>query len=239
MKYKDQLNSDFWYQKRKEILQRDKFTCKNCLNKNLIHSCREGLILKIEDKTNNLLNIAQGWNDSKTLLLVISEIDEKKISPMFIQENRFNNLSCEEIMINDSVYYEAIQEEDNSEEEVIAEFNNVKGVVNQNKINIHCIKGNIGYKFAKNLHIHHKYYQLEKLAWEYPDDALDTLCWFCHEMLHSKSEIDILDKKGIKIGTKKLCNRCHGAGKFPEFNHVQNGICFKCKGNKFESENQL
>lgn len=87
---------------------------------------------------------------------------------------------------------------------------------------------------VKNLHIHHKYYQNGLHAWEYPDNALITLCWFCHEKLHPMQEIEIRDENGKKISTKKPCKRCFGAGYFPEFNHVHNGICFRCNGNKFE-----
>lgn len=31
------------------------------------------------------------------------------------------------------------------------------------------------------LHIHHEYYTPNTLPWEYPDDALITLCDLCHE----------------------------------------------------------
>lgn len=37
----------------------------------------------------------------------------------------------------------------------------------------------------KLLHTHHKYYQKDKLPWEYPDSALITLCWRCHELEHT------------------------------------------------------
>lgn len=31
-----------------------------------------------------------------------------------------------------------------------------------------------------NLQVHHKYYKRDKMPWEYPDDALVTLCDLCH-----------------------------------------------------------
>ena len=31
------------------------------------------------------------------------------------------------------------------------------------------------------LHVHHRYYEKDKEPWEYPDDALITLCEDCHE----------------------------------------------------------
>lgn len=35
------------------------------------------------------------------------------------------------------------------------------------------------------LQIHHKYYNLNKKAWEYPNKALITLCETCHEKEHN------------------------------------------------------
>lgn len=34
----------------------------------------------------------------------------------------------------------------------------------------------------KTLHVHHRYYKKELLAWEYPDEALITLCHHCHRL---------------------------------------------------------
>lgn len=35
--------------------------------------------------------------------------------------------------------------------------------------------------------VHHKYYDLSKKAWEYPDEALECLCEHCHELEHISS----------------------------------------------------
>lgn len=89
--------------------------------------------------------------------------------------------------------------------------------------------------FAKDLNVHHTYYQIDKLPWEYPNDSLQTLCRSCHEKVHEEEIIPVRDATGIKIGNYKPCSRCHGAGWFPEYSHVQNGICFKCRGVKYLS----
>jgi hypothetical protein len=89
--------------------------------------------------------------------------------------------------------------------------------------------------FAKDLHIHHTYYQIDKLPWEYPDSSLQVLCRSCHEEVHRKDPIPILDSSGVKIGNYKPCYRCSGAGWFPEYKHVQNGICFACRGTAYLS----
>lgn len=48
------------------------------------------------------------------------------------------------------------------------------------------------------LEVHHLYYYYEKTEpWNYPDDALITVCWQCHELIH---EIDGI----IKVHKPKL-----------------------------------
>ena len=49
-----------------------------------------------------------------------------------------------------------------------------------------------------HLNVHHLYYEKGKSAWEYPNDALVTLCRACHEYTHLKHNMGILD--GIKLG---------------------------------------
>lgn len=87
--------------------------------------------------------------------------------------------------------------------------------------------------FAKDLHVHHTYYQIDKLPWQYPNESLITLCRSCHETVHETEQIPVLDANSFKIGNYKPCKRCHGAGWFPEYNHVEGGICFLCRGKKY------
>lgn len=90
--------------------------------------------------------------------------------------------------------------------------------------------------FAKDLNVHHTYYQIDKLPWEYPDESLQTLCRSCHEKVHEEEIIPVRNAGGVKIGNYKPCTRCFGAGWFPEYSHVENGICFKCRGVKYLSD---
>ncbi len=83
------------------------------------------------------------------------------------------------------------------------------------------------------LHIHHKYYWLNKNPWEYPNDALQTLCWKCHEELHANSIIPAYNSRFELFDNYEVCTRCYGAGYLPQFFHVQAGICFQCNGNRF------
>ena len=45
-----------------------------------------------------------------------------------------------------------------------------------------------------NLNVHHKYYVHGKRAWEYPNNALITLCQKCYEKWHNENIIEVRDK---------------------------------------------
>ena len=86
------------------------------------------------------------------------------------------------------------------------------------------------------LHIHHKQYILDKLPWEYYDSDLQTICNWCHWELHEKEKVNVYRIVNGKLQQTNLtpCHRCKGAGWFPEYEHVESGICFRCLGLKFE-----
>lgn len=44
------------------------------------------------------------------------------------------------------------------------------------------------------LNVHHKYYVKGKKAWEYPNNALITLCEKCHTKWHEEHVIEVRDK---------------------------------------------
>lgn len=86
------------------------------------------------------------------------------------------------------------------------------------------------------LHVHHKKYILGRLPWEYNDNDLTTLCNWCHWAFHKDNKVPVyrFEKNELKEVDVTPCTRCHGAGWFPEYDHIQNGVCFRCRGNKFE-----
>jgi len=99
------------------------------------------------------------------------------------------------------------------------------------KIRDYCVSGDS--KYPIYLHVHHKYYIEDKLPWDYPDDALITMCAKCHFEFHQKNKVKVYSKIGKEI-ILTPCSRCCGAGIFPEFKHIIGGLCFKCSGRKFE-----
>jgi hypothetical protein len=88
------------------------------------------------------------------------------------------------------------------------------------------------------LQVHHRFYIRGSLPWEYPDEALATLCLACHRGLHEKEQVlvyDIVDGKLVRINWRP-CIRCLGAGFFPQYDHIEGGVCFRCRGARFDIE---
>lgn len=85
------------------------------------------------------------------------------------------------------------------------------------------------------LHVHHKYYVLNNLPWEYPNEALVTLCQNCHQNLHNETEIEVFtdENKTTKVEII-ICEKCNGSGYLPEFHYYEKGICFSCNGEKYK-----
>lgn len=90
---------------------------------------------------------------------------------------------------------------------------------------------------SKNcLNVHHRYYIFGNDPWDYADDALVSLCERCHKLVHETLAplVYTHSSNGLKILKLTPCKRCGGYGFFSEYRHVQDGICFRCKGAKYE-----
>ncbi len=86
------------------------------------------------------------------------------------------------------------------------------------------------------LHVHHKYYIHNQLPWEYLDKAIITICHDCHFAIHATKKIPVYADDSFKIILYlDPCIRCNGTGFLQQFRHVENGICFKCNGSKYEN----
>ncbi len=101
---------------------------------------------------------------------------------------------------------------------------------------------------SHNLQVHHTFYSVQKISlkknkfihnapWEYPDEALITVCSRCHQIIHRTTKIPILEEIMPGKYAKKdftPCYRCNGVGYFSCYKHIQQGICFRCNGQRFE-----
>lgn len=87
---------------------------------------------------------------------------------------------------------------------------------------------------SDKLHVHHKYYIKNAMPWEIEDNALISLCASCHSKRHEDEYINVYNKiENQLIAThyhNLRCPRCNGSGYLHQFNHVEGGICFRCRG---------
>lgn len=67
----------------------------------------------------------------------------------------------------------------------------------------------------KNLQVHHMYYTSGKMAWQYPDSALVTLCDACHENEHKKQQ-DRLKPSRLDEALERLINVAAGVREWCE-----------------------
>ncbi len=83
-------------------------------------------------------------------------------------------------------------------------------------------------------HVHHRYYIQGKLPWEYEPECFVTVCQDCHFNIHKEQDLPVYqdEERTIKLRLT-TCDRCYGAGIFPEYSHIQNGVCFLCNGAKY------
>lgn len=86
------------------------------------------------------------------------------------------------------------------------------------------------------LHVHHTFYLFGHYAWEYDDSALITFCEQCHTEFHNNNEVPVYIERHGKLINMNFtpCIRCGGVGYFPEFKKRENGICFRCRGARYE-----
>lgn len=94
-------------------------------------------------------------------------------------------------------------------------------------------------KMSYLLHVHHKFYLVNHLPWEIDDQALVSLCRDCHAKRHEIENIpiyEIINNRKVVSDTLyfRKCPRCGGTGILSQFRHVENGICFLCRGNNIE-----
>lgn len=212
MDYQTLLKDKNWGLKRYDILVRDSFSCMNCSNDRIKQSSKVGV--QIDAKLHGSTIVTINYGRLAMMYRVKVQIKE-----------RTSGLIREGIVRVDSKLLETLTNSDNN----ICYF----FFENQASINILLIELAGSQIFIKGLHIHHRYYQDGKLPWEYPDEALQTLCWHCHKELHENTMIEWRNSSGKPIGTLTPCFKCHGAGAFPEYQHVQGGICFQCHGAKY------
>ncbi len=254
--YQELLLSQEWKKKRKEILERDSFCCSSCSNRNLIDSLNCGVV-HFDNKyhwPSKIINDKIQLNiiDYKTDSLVKRDVESKIVTPnrdeiyiiyYKVEWRKLSETSSVEdfyvIGIRNIEVYEYLKQpiKDDFLSFLLGhDHYKLRGYISENTYASIYSKEYPKFKWnqVNGLHVHHSYYQSGRDPWEYPNDALTTFCWVCHEKFHKENKVPYLDKNGFKIGEVTPCYRCSGAGEFPEYYHVEHGICFRCRGAKYE-----
>lgn len=207
MSYQELLLKQEWKDKRLEILARDKNICTKCNND------------KIERMQSQYGILTRRSTNSKRLIFRLENGLETSIA---IESFRSNGTVFKNIIIYHSDPQEGYLTSIAARRVKKDEINELVSELIDNE-----------WIFVNNLHVHHTYYLKTKLPWEYENNSLQTLCWDCHENLHKDQIIPVYIGNEV-VDSFTLCKRCFGAGQIPEYNHVQQGICFRCNGAKYE-----
>ena len=246
MNYADLLLSDEWKTSRTQILKRDGYKCQNCLNAKFLSEFSKGIlsgVYSVNSKPKEVKNtfIIDIWVQSESKLINKRSFINKShrfskgitcVAYFKEIEDQFNaiTIALRKTSISNPIapiHMDNFDEWDENKQIQFFEEEATTEIASENW-------ESFDWMFVLGLHVHHKYYVAGKNPWEYPVDALVTLCWHCHEEQHKGAKIMECDEDGKFIRELTYCYRCHGAGVFPEFAHVEQGVCFRCHGARFE-----
>lgn len=247
LNYQEQLETREWKSRRKEIIERDKHTCLFCGKSKSLRIVFEdneyyvGIDFSKEKITPSDYSIIEygtkfsdeieKWNNH-----------EIKIGPLPIY-SQIGVLSAEGIffytvwtILND--YKSVNMRTECYIAKLLCNDGYVVSVLYTDEDDLYDLVLRRVYvqKEPVTLTVHHKRYILGKQAWEYEDDGLVTLCQHCHSKVHEFLPVQTYAQmKGkLKVMNYTPCIRCNGTGYLPEYKHVENGICFRCRGARFE-----
>jgi hypothetical protein len=177
-----ELLQDFnWKKRRHEILERDHYKCQECQNEEIKKSCRKAYYIKNISRYQTLNEFFSVVNNYK---IQLADEENGGVYEGYLSTNK-NDLSIDHTE-NYTIYYCLEKNAPGENDQIFIKY-------------VHE-RGSSAPVFVRHLHVHHNYYQDEKLPWDYPDNALKTLCWICHEKFHASREVEWLDKNGYRKG---------------------------------------
>lgn len=214
MSYIEDLQQNEWLEKRTEILAQDEFKCRNC---SIERSKFRGLVNSFGIKSyeelmdNGYSFINKSENDY--CLKNVNIIKDGWITPVVFLVENMSTIKLNELNF-------AMQ---NFDAKVFGKTFKTKRLIafQEKKIDVDSMI---------DLNVHHRYYIVGNKPWEYPNDALVTLCHKCHKREHENNTVFVYDKDGNISSELITCSKCNGSGYINEFNYFHNGICFKCGG---------
>lgn len=212
--YRQLLNTEEWKNFRLNIIKKDEWTCQLCHN-HWINELNHGYFHSVEPYKNSSITHADLY------CFIIEFTMQGFILSAFYWTDKRDLFQSIDLDKSTKIFFETTEDDEGQKHNRIVGF---KKETNWIRVN--------------NLHVHHTYYQKGLEPWEYPESDLQTLCWRCHEELHENTNVPRYNENGEKIGMLTPCWKCHGARYFPEYFHVQNGVCFGCNGFGYEELKQ-
>lgn len=246
MDYASQLKSQEWKEKRMKILARDNHRCRMC-GKGI------SIYVKFDDKYYNL-GIDYSLPDITPDDIIATKISidgfkslvhSKSIMIREINQGRETLLGVSDngiLGIADSNIYSMLKSGIGSNDLEVNMVRHKSGMlcflINLKNQDLSEIKVKVPYlsETPVSLNVHHKHYIIQHKAWEYDDDDLITLCKECHTKVHHAIGAPVYSQKNGFMKEIHLtpCLRCGGTGYFPEYKHIEDGVCFRCRGARFE-----
>jgi 5-methylcytosine-specific restriction endonuclease McrA len=244
MTYQEQLQTPEWRRKRKAILLRDHLRCQRCGNANLVNQSRFVALASFRE-TEEWNVISYGENNKNSFETKFISREHAIVNPAVSKLDLLTPKVCvHSFEGTDYLAGVKLHELDWEavaraaiENLVVARWSRVSPEA-ELSIRMNLKEREEAWKlrewyFVPGLNTHHLYYKMGKNAWEYPDDALQTLCRECHLAVHQEQVIPYYSRDGMFIINLTPCDRCGGHGIIPPYSHVQDGICFKCKGARY------
>ena len=209
--YEELLKDMKWRCRRVDILRRDEYKCISCdltrpLLRNIVNKHGIFNYSELESKGINILNVS--INDGREF--VYSKNKSSPKAGYFVQQNG-NDINIQDM-------YFAFQ------------ISDPNGFFKPRKVLISFKENVAKTNIRTDLNIHHKYYVQGKAPWDYPDNALETLCIDCHRKRHNEEKTPVFDSALNIVGNGEVCQRCFGSGYLAEYNYYMNGVCFQCSG---------
>ena len=155
----------------------------------------------------------------------LSTLEWKDKRDKIVCRDKDKCVKCEEpkIILYGKGYREMTQSEKDERWEKISQIPDLPSIFTKERIFDHRV--------PVHLHVHHKYYILNKLPWEYDNDALITLCELCHIEIHQKEKILVYeDETKSETIDLTVCVNCNGTGYLSHYKYYMNGVCFGCSG---------
>lgn len=234
--YQSLLSCDEWLKRREQILKRDEYYCSNCgasssiFHDNFTLHFQKGYNLNLDRVVYSKTPLSKFKVDYATGDIAVYKHPELELLYglstnyiVFAMNQASLNTPKNELVVN---HYP-----DNLSGRVIPVVDTPNG-------SDHPIPLPITNPSRQKvpLQVHHSYYVYSRLPWEYEDEALVSLCAVCHHSFHEENQVKIFTQKGDELIELNYtpCRRCNGLGYFDQFSKVQGGICFRCRGARFE-----